>query len=358
MSEAYRNDVRAFVSQHISPNVAQWEESGAYPSQLNQLAGEAGLLNLGHTSAALPDDPQRLAILVEELTRSGAQGITMGLGSHLVSLKALQASAPELAADLIPAVLDGRQSIALAITESQAGSDLRALTCRAERHADGYRLSGHKAFICNGARADWLLLVGHCEDGLALFLVDGKAAGISHTQRQCLGWRCLPLADLSFDNTPVVRLTQGGGVGRLLQGSLQQERLNLAVMASTSADIALQQAIAWCRQRKVGGKALIDKSVIRHRLSEHYAQLSVSRHYVQACVTLQAAGQLSPHQVAIAKNSAVQTLETIARDAVQLQGAHGCMAPNSVERIHRDARLLAIGGGTHEIMLEIIARQL
>ncbi|CRI58275.1 acyl-CoA dehydrogenase family protein [Pseudomonas sp. CCOS 191] len=358
MTDAYRQRLQAFVQAQITPNIDAWEQLGAYPATLNREAGAAGLLGLGHDHRQLPDDPRAVAVLIEELTRSGAQGITMGLGSHFVSLKAVQATGHPIIHDLVPAVLDGRQSIALAITERQAGSDLRALECRATRQADGYRLNGHKAFICNATRADWLLMVGHCEDGLALFLVEGSAAGIRHTPRRALGWRCLPLADLELENVPAIRLTEKGGVGRLLQASLQQERLNLAVMAITSADMALQAAIDWCKSRQVGGKALFDKSVIRQRLAEHYAQLTVSRQFVDTCVARQAEGTLDAHQVAIAKNSAVQTLETLARDAVQLHGAHGCVEPSLVERIHRDARLLAIGGGTHEIMLEIIARHL
>lgn len=358
MSELFRKRVAHFVAEHITPHVAEWETLGTYPPALYRRAGLAGLLALGQNQNQLPDDPRAVAILVQELTRSGAQGITMGLASHFVSLKALQRCAPELASSVVPAVLSGECSISLALTEPQAGSDLRGMSCRAVLENGQYRLTGTKAFVCNGERADWLLLIAHSPDGLALFLAEGHAPGIMHTPQRCLGWRCLPLTDLHFTNTPVVRLTQGSGVGRILQNSLLQERLNLAVMAVTSADMALQASIDWCKQRQMGGKPLFDKSVIRQRLAEYHAELAVAQHYVESAVNWMADGNLDPRRVAIAKNQSVAVLEKIARGAVQVHGAHGCIEPALVERIHRDARLLAIGGGTHEIMLDIIGRSL
>ncbi len=358
MTEHFRERIRAFVGDFVRPHVEAWERDGAYPLELHRQAGEAGLLALGHSPERLPDDPLALAVLVEQLTRSGAQGITMGLASHFVSLKAVQGSDPQLAARVVPAVLKGEKSIVLALTEPQAGSDLRALDCRADLIDGEYRITGHKAFICNGDRADWILLGAICEGNLTLFLVEGGAPGLSSTRQACLGWRCLPLAHLRFERTPARRLTQGGGVNRLLQQSLRQERLNLAVMAVASADLALSAAIAHGRERQVGGEALLEKSVIRQRLAERHSELSVVRLYVDQAVRWQAAGELTAVQVAIAKNMAVDTLERIAHDAVQLHGAHGCVEPSLVERIYRDARLLGIGGGTREIMLEIIGRAL
>lgn len=358
MSEHLRETARAFVNELVSPHLAGWERDGAYPLELYRQAGKAGLLALGHSPERLPEDPLALAVLVEQLTLSGAQGITMGLASHFVSLKAVQGSDPQVAARVVPAVLKGERSIVLALTEPQAGSDLRALNCRADFIDGEYRLTGDKAFICNGGRADWLLVGALCEGSLALFLVEGQAPGLSSTLRDCLGWRCLPLADLRFQGTPAHRLTQGSGVGRLLQQCLQQERLNLAVMAVASAELALRTAVEYCRERKVGGEALLEKSVIRQRLAERHAELSLVRLYVWQAVRWQASGELTAAQAAIAKNTAVDTLERIAYDAVQVHGAHGCVEPSLVERIYRDTRLLGIGGGTREVMLEIIGKAL
>lgn len=358
MTEHLRDAVRAFVNDFVRPHVAEWEHDGAYPMELHRRAGEAGLLALGHSRERLPEDPSALAVLLEQLTLGGSQGITMGLASHFVSLKAVQGGDPQVAAHVVPSVLKGERSIVLALTEPQAGSDLRALQCRADFIGGEYRLTGDKAFICNGTRADWILVGAILEGNLELFLVDGDAAGSHGTRQACLGWRCLPLADLRFERTVARRLTRGSGVGRLLQQCLQQERLNLAVMAVASAELALRAAIEHCRGRKVGGEALLDKSVIRQRLAERHSELSLVRMYVEQAVRWQAAGELSAAQVAIAKNTAVDVLERIAHDAVQVHGAHGCVEPSVVERIYRDARLLGIGGGAREVMLEIIGRSL
>ncbi|RKH33966.1 acyl-CoA dehydrogenase [Corallococcus praedator] len=358
MTQAFREQVRAFVNDHVRPDVDAWEREGAYPLELYRQAGRAGLLALGKSPEQLPDDPRALAVLVEELTLGGAQGITMGLASHFVSLKAVQGSDAQVAARVVPAVLKGDQGIVLALTEPQAGSDLRAFECRAESRGGEYRLTGEKSFICNGGRAD-LLLVGAVHEGaLALFLVEAKAPGVSSTRLACLGWRCLPLASLRFEAAPARLLIAGREAGRLLQTCLQQERLNLAVMAVASAELALRDTVAHCRTRRVGGEALLDKSVLRQRLAERHSELSVVRVYVEQAVRWQAEGQLSPAQAAIAKNSAVDVLERIAHDAVQLHGAHGCVEPARVERIYRDARLLGIGGGAREVMLEVIGRAL
>ncbi|WIG96410.1 acyl-CoA dehydrogenase family protein [Myxococcus sp. SDU36] len=358
MTEHYRQQVRAFVERHVRPHVDGWEREGAYPLELHALAGREGLLALGHAPDTLPEDAPALGVLVEELTRSGAQGITMGLASHFVSLGAVQGGDARQAAEVIPAVLGGDQRIVLALTEPQAGSDLRALQCRAEPDGGLYRLTGDKAFICNGGRAELLVVGAVVEGALGLFLVKGSAPGLSHERRDCLGWRCLPLASLRFEATPARLLTAGKQASRLLQQCLLQERLNLAVMAVTSAELAQEAAVAYCRERRVGGTPLLEKSVIRQRLAERHAALSVARLYVDQAVRWQASRQLTAAQSAIAKNVAVDTLEHIARDAVQVHGAHGCVEPALVERIYRDARLLAIGGGAREVMLEIIGRTL
>ncbi|ALL67610.1 Acyl-CoA dehydrogenase, short-chain specific [Paraburkholderia caribensis MBA4] len=355
MSDSFRSRVRSFVDSKITPHVAEWEVNRSYPESLNQLAGKAGILSLGYTEDRLPDDPQNLAILVEELTLSGAQGIVMGLASHFVSLRAIESSAHPVAGRVIRQVLRGERSIALAMTEPQTGSDLTSIACRADAEN---RLTGTKAFICNGERADFVLVYAMAGDGPALLLVERQAAGIRYLHRECIGWRCLPLADIELNDTPSIPLIKGKGVNRLLQVSLQQERLNLAVMAVTSARLALQAAVDYCKVRHSGGERLIDKSVLRQRLSGHRAHLEVVKHYVEDAVRWQAKGALQAVDVAIAKRMASQCLEAIARDAVQLHGAHGCVEPALVERVYRDARLLGIGGGTDEIMLEIVGRSL
>ncbi|QAT83276.1 acyl-CoA dehydrogenase [Corallococcus coralloides] len=357
-TDDFRGRVRTFVNDHVRPHVDAWERDGAYPLELWRQAGRAGLLSLGHSPERLPDDPGTLAVLVEELTLGGAQGITMGLASHFVSLKAVQGADAAVAARVVPSVLRGDTSIVLALTEPQAGSDLRGFECRAEPHGDGHRLTGDKRFICNGGRAD-LLLVGALLDGaLALFLVEGNAPGLSHERLACLGWRCLPLAALRFESTPARLLIHGREAGRLLQQCLQQERLNLAVMALASAELALRDTVEHCRARRVGTEALLDKSVLRQRLAERHSELTVARVFVDQAVRWQAEGQLSAARAAIAKNTAVDVLERVAHDAVQLHGAHGCVEPSRVERIYRDARLLGIGGGAREVMLDIIGRTL
>lgn len=353
--EAYRAALRAFVTDRIGPHIDAWEQAGSYPIGLHAEAGAARLLALGEVPGPdLPLQPARLRVLIEELTRGGSQGLAIGLSSHFVSLAIVAAAAPALSASVIADVLSGGRTIALALTEQGAGSDLAALDTRAVPAADGsWRITGEKRFICNGTRADCLLVGARTSAGLGLFLVERPQAAITVDPLDPLGWRCLPLAAIHFSDARARLIAEAEQAGRALRGALTQERLNLAVMAVTSAEVVRDAAVCRSRRRLIRGAPLIAMTHVRQTLAEVHTAVSVARDFVDRTVVKDGEAR-----VAMAKNAAVAALEHAARIAVQLHGASGCIAPSLVERTFRDAPLVAIGGGTTEVMNEIIARSL
>ncbi|MGF1604899.1 MAG: acyl-CoA dehydrogenase family protein [Rhodothalassiaceae bacterium] len=353
---AFNERLARFVQTQIAPGLGDWEAQGAYPLALHALAGDAGLLSLGHPA----DDPQAVlaaplglkAALLRGLTRSGAQAVPMGLGSHLVSLAVLGDGAPGLLQEVGPAVLAGRQLIALALTEPQAGSDLRNTETVVDPTTG--HISGRKTFICNGSRADWLIVTAMAGPTLGLYLVN-TGHGVSAKDLTPMGWRALPISDIRFDAAPARLIAEGPEAMAGLQSALALERLNLSVMALTSAELAFQAAVDWAKARHVGGAPLLKKQAVAFRLAEMKRQLRLVQVLVE---TLLAQSRPDPVDIAIAKNSATALVELCAREAVQLHGAHGCFAPSLVERLYRDAKLAAIGGGSEEVMTMLIARAL
>lgn len=358
---AWRRHVDSFVATHIAPHVDTWEREGAYPAALHQQAAQAGLLSLGRPPDTLPHDPAAHAALVESLALAGSQALVMGLASHGVSLLTVHEGHPTLADEVVPAVLRGERAVVLAVTEPQAGSDLRGLATTARHQADDrYLLTGDKAFVCNGARADWLVVAAlHGPGGgLGLFLADGRAAGLQATPVSCLGWRALPIAHVRLADVPARRIDLAKPASILLQRALERERLNLAVMAQASSRLALRLTVAHARTRRIGQGTLLDKGETKARLAALRAEWELTQHYVAQSIQSCADERLKPAQAAIAKNAATELFERIARDAVQLHGAHGCVEPAVVERLYRDAKLLSIGGGAREVLLGLVARTL
>lgn len=365
--DVFHRSLEDFVSRNLRDHVAEWEAAGCYPASLHEEAGDAGILRLGMTVDGSPCAPlaaplARKAHFVRGLAACGAQSIAVGLGSHFVSLGAIANGNAALADEIAPSIWAGSRLIALALTEPQGGSNLRDIRTQARRDGSRYLVTGWKSFICNGARADYLLVSARLEDGSpSLFLVNnGDAVGAQKLSP--LGWRALPQAHLALSDAPAQLIGEPGAALSLLRPALALERINLAVLAVTSARLLFEEMLAQACMREVDGGALAHKQAPAHRLATSATQLRMVEGFVDAL--LHAAGKdgapamPSETDIAIAKNGATRILEEIAREAVQLSGARGCVAPSLAERMFRDARILAIGGGSEEIMNEIIARDL
>ncbi|MFT3855963.1 MAG: acyl-CoA dehydrogenase family protein [Aquabacterium sp.] len=365
-----RATTRRFVQQEILPHIAQWEEEGGFPRELYQQAAGLGLLGIGHPEAlggSGEDDVFLKVAVSEELMRSTSGGLVASLGSLDIGLPPVwRGGSPELQQRVVPAVLRGDKIISLAITEPGGGSDVANLRTRAVRDGDHYVVNGAKTFITSGVRADHYTVAvrtgGEGYAGVSLLLIDKGTPGFSVGRNlKKMGWWASDTAELFFEDcrVPVGNLIGPENAGfMLIMANFQAERLALAVMAYMTAQMALEACMDYVKERVTFGKPLSKHQVIRHKLAEMATRIDVAREYTYRCAARMQAGKPAVQEVSMAKNFATDTADFVTYEAVQIFGGMGYMRESVVERLYRDNRILSIGGGTHEIMNEIIAKQL
>ncbi|MBV7571990.1 acyl-CoA dehydrogenase family protein [Pseudomonas sp. PDM32] len=365
-----RDSVRRFVEREILPDIEQWEEAESFPRELYLKAGAAGILGIGYPEAYGGSHEGDLFAKVaasEELMRCGSGGLVAGLGSLDIGLPPiLKWARPEVRDRVLPQVLSGEKISALAITEPGGGSDVANLQTRAVRDGDFYRVNGSKTFITSGVRADFYTVAVRTGEpgfsGISLLLIEKGTPGFTvGRQLKKMGWWASDTAELFFDDCPVPvgNLIGAENMGfACIMGNFQSERLALALMANMTAQLALEESLKWARQREAFGKPIGKFQVIKHRLAEMATALEVSREFTYRQAAKMEAGQSVIKEISMAKNFATDTADRIVTDAVQILGGLGYMRESLVERLYRDNRILSIGGGTREVMNEIISKQM
>ena len=365
-----RDSVRRFVEREILPDIDQWEEAESFPRELYLKAGAAGILGIGYPEALGGSHEGDLFAKVaasEELMRCGSGGLVAGLGSLDIGLPPIVKWArPEVRERVVPQVLSGEKISALAVTEPGGGSDVANLQTRAVRDGDFYRVGGSKTFITSGVRADFYTVAVRTGapgfGGISLLLIEKGTPGFTvGRQLKKMGWWASDTAELFFDDcrVPVGNLIVGENMGfACIMGNFQSERLALALMANMTAQLALEESLKWAREREAFGKPIGKFQVIKHRLAEMATALEVSREFTYRQAAKMAAGQSVIKEISMAKNFATDTSDRITTEAVQILGGLGYMRESLVERLYRDNRILSIGGGTREVMNEIISKQM
>ncbi len=368
--EAVAQSVRRFVEREIAPNIDRWEVEGELPRSLHLAAAEAGILGLGYPEefGGHSDgfDIFHGLTQTEELCRVGAGGLGASLMTHGIGLPPILAmGSTEMKQRIAPGVLAGKTLIALGITEPSGGSDVANLKTRAVDHGDHYVVSGSKTFITTGMRADYLTTAvrtgGDGAGGVSLLLVPMNAAGVSRTRLDKMGWRCSDTATIHFDDVVVpkenlIGSENAGFMGIML--NFNRERLGMAMACCGFARVCLDEAVVWAQQRETFGKALVKHQSIRIKLADMARQIAATQAWVDLCAwqVQNSCGQ--PADFALLKVQATQMLERVARDAAQVLGGASYITGSKVERIYREVRVNAIGGGSEEIMLDLAGRQL
>lgn len=377
--EALADAITRFAKSEIAPNATAWDEAGEFPRQLYRRAGEVGFLGIGYPEE-LGGTPASLALKLPvwvALARHGASGgVLASLFSHNIGLPPVIAhGSPALQREVVPPVLRGEKISALAITEPGGGSDVAQLRTTARRDGDHYIVDGEKTFITSGMRADWLTVAVRTDlaskgaGGISMLLVPGDAPGIRRTKLAKMGWHCSDTAQLHFDGVrvPAHHLLGSEGAGfRIIMGNFNGERFGLAAAALGFAQACLDEALAWARQRKTFGAALVEHQVLRHKLVDMQMRISSTEAWLEQVAAqgdaLAAQGRAdAPEwvaQVCLLKNHATQTMQFCADAAVQILGGMGYMRGTVSERIYREVKVMMIGGGAEEIMKELAARQL
>ncbi|MCA3012375.1 MAG: acyl-CoA dehydrogenase family protein [Myxococcaceae bacterium] len=369
--EAFRRTVRGFVEREIRPHVKAWEAAEGFPRELYRTAAEAGFFGLKYPEAFGGSNAGYFyeAVLHEELAKCGSGGVAAGLGAqatiatgplHLYGSEALKARY------LAPAIR-GEKLGAFAVTEPDGGSDVAGLSTTARRDGDAWVLSGAKTYITNGVVADYVIVACKTDPsrgrkGLSMLVVDKGTPGFTVSRKlKKLGWRASDTAELAFDGcrVPLDHLlgVENDGFSQVM-GNFVWERITLALGSVGAAEDILQQAMAFVSSRRAFGQSVSQFQVVRHRLADMATELEAARQLTYHALRLHAAGEWALGATAMAKKVATEMCCKLADQALQLHGGAGYMTEYDIERHWRDARLGPIGGGTSEIMNEIIAKQL
>jgi len=368
--QMWRDQLRRFVDDEIMPRIDDWEEAGEVPLDLWPKAAEIGLLQMGYPekyggiSAGI--DIFFHIIASEELARCGAGGVSASLMIHSIGLPPVANFASEaIKQAVVPKVLSGEERISLAITEPSGGSDIANLTTSARRDGDHFIVNGCKTFISGGMRANNFTTAvrtgGEGIGGISLLLISADAEGVARTRlEKKQGWWCSDTATVYFDN---VRVPAENIIGELNKGfqimmkNFNFERLSLTAGAIGASRVCIEEAAEWAMHRKTFGKRLSEHQVIRHKFAEMVRKVNASQAYMDTCAWNIENGTAGPADVALMKVQATQTMEFCAREAMQIMGGISVMRECRTERIYREVRIMAIGGGSEEIMRDLASKQ-
>ncbi|NJC69168.1 acyl-CoA dehydrogenase [Planosporangium thailandense] len=359
---ALRDLTRRFVDNEVSPYLDDWERAGEVPRELHGTAARIGLLGIGfpeEVGGSGGDLRDRIVVTEELILAGGSSGLVAALFTHGIALPHIVDSGDGALIDqYVRPTLQGEKIGALAVTEPDGGSDVAAIRTRAVRTGDHFVVNGSKTYITSGARADFVTTAVKTDNGISLLVIDHPTV----TRRlEKMGWHCSDTAELAFTDTtvPASHLVgpEGTGFAQLMR-HFATERISLAVSAYATAQRCLDLTIHWVSDRHTFGRPLASRQVVRHRIADLARRIDVARTYVRHVAARINAGEPLVAEVAMAKNTAVEVCDSAVDQAVQLHGGLGYLRGTEVERHYRDARILGIGGGTTEIMNELIAKQL
>jgi acyl-CoA dehydrogenase len=372
--EMFRGAVRTFVEKEVMPHVEDWGVAGRMPKAIFRRMGELGFFGVEYDEkyGGAGADFMTSAVLHEECARSRSGSFAMAVGVHtdMASPHLYWTGSEPLKEKYLPAVCRGELLTALAVTEPGGGSDVAAIRTRAHRDGAHYVLNGAKMFITNGALADLYFVAARLEAGdadrrhrgISMFLVERDTPGftVSRTLDK-MGMRASDTAELVFQDArvPAAHLLGREGVGFYeVMRVFQRERLVAGLHAVSMARRALEDTLAYVRERQAFGGPLSDKQVIRHRLADLATLIEAGRWLTYAACLRYQAGEDAVSEISMVKLFTAEMVNRVAYECVQLHGGYGYMREYPIEPFARDARLMTIGGGTSEIMREIIAKHL
>jgi acyl-CoA dehydrogenase len=368
--DEWRAQLRRFIDREIIPYAEDWDENGALPDELWPKAAEVGLLGLGFPEefggVTEGIDVWHSIIVNEEMARVAVGGVTASLMVHGIGLPpVVNFGSAEIKQMVAPPVLAGSKRISLAITEPGGGSDVAQLQTSARLEGDHYVVNGSKTYITGGMKANWFTTAvrtgGEGSSGVSTLLIPADTEGVSRTAlNKKQGWWCSDTATIYFDN---VRVPVGNLLGQenkgfaVIMNNFNAERLAMSAAMEAFARVCLEDAVAWARERKTFGLRLADHQVIRHKIAEMKQRINATQAYLQLVCQQCQTGCESAGDIALLKVQCSQTMEYCAREGMQILGGIGYMRGSRIERIYREVRVNAIGGGSEEIMRDLAARQ-
>jgi len=367
---SWRRKVRAFVEQEIAPDIAAWDAAGTFPNSVYERAVDADVFGMGFPvsfGGVIEDaDLYHRIILAEELHRFGTGVVFADLATHWIGLPpVIRFGSAELHETVVKPVLAGQKRIAFAVTEPSGGSDVSRLETNAVRSGDNWVVNGEKTLISGGLRADYILTAvrtgGAGMGGISLLLIDTASTGVERTPVSGLQWYNASIASMTLNDVSVpadwLIGTENKGFAALTQ-QFNIERFSGIAATLAMSRVSLAEAIAFARQRETFGKRLIDHQVIRHKLVDMVRQVHAAYGYLDQCVWRFENGDVPIADLCMLKVHATTTLESCAREALHVLGGTAYSGANRLERIYREARIFAVGGGTEEVLRDLAGRQL
>lgn len=363
--ELFRATVRRFIEEHVTPFHAQWEKDGQVPAELWLKAGELGLLccNVPEKYGGLGGDFLHSAILIEEMARAGATGPTFYLHSDIVAPYLVDFGTEEQKRKWLPKMASGEVIAALGMSEPSGGSDVQAMRTQAIRDGDHYVINGQKVFITNGHTADLLVLACKTDPkargkGVSLILVETNREGFQRGRKlEKMGCKAQDTSELFFADVrvPVENLlgTEGGGFAMLMT-QLAQERLVQAIRGVSSSEAALEWTKDYVKERKMFGGTLSDFQNTRFKLASLTAEVLTQRVFVDRCIEMHLKGEFGAVDAACAKLVTTELQGKVMDECLQFFGGWGYMWEYPIARAFADARMCRLGGGTVEVMRQII----
>ena len=369
--EEFRRMVKRFMEQEVMPHHERWEEQQHVDRELWTRAGELGLLclTIPEEYGGIGVDRSFSAVLMEEQSYAGATGPGFAVHSDIVANYIYNFGTEEQKQQWLPKMASGEAIGAVAMSEPGTGSDLQAVTTKAEKDGDDYVINGSKIFITNGYLADIVVVVvktgntGVGAKDISLVLVEADRDGFSRAQPlKKIGMKAQDTCELFFDNVRVPRTNllgeqEGQGFVQLMK-ELAWERLIIAILSVAGAQAAFEATLTYTRDRKVFGKAVADFQNSRFKLAEMKAEISIGQSYVDRCIELVVEGKLSQEAAAAAKLWTSELLCRVVDEGLQLHGGYGYMLEYPIAKAYVDSRAGRIYGGANEIMKELIARTL
>jgi len=366
--EAFRASFKDFLQKEVVPFIDKWEKTGTIEKFIWKKFGEMGYFGLctPEEYGGLDLDLFYTVIFLEELQKINSGGFAAAIWAHeFLAMTHLNKEGTEFIKQkyLIPSV-EGEKVGCLCVTEPFGGSDVAGMRSTAIKKGDKYILNGSKTFITNGVYSDYLIVAAKTDPldkykGISIFVVDREAAGITATKLDKLGWRASDTAELAFDNVeiPIENLMgeEGKGFPYIMQ-HFALERLIMGVNAHARADFALDYVVNYMQERVAFGKSLDKFQVLRHKIAEMASKVDMCREYNYSITKRLDQGAYVVKEASMSKLLSTKMADEVIYDALQLLGGYGYMEEYPLARLSRDSRLGPIGGGTSEILKEIIAK--
>lgn len=368
--QLFRASFRDFLQKEVVPYIEQWEKSGTIDRFIWKKMGEMGFFGINYPTqyGGLNLDLFYTVIFLEELQKIKSSGFAAAMWAHAyLAMTHLNAEGDErIKQEYLAPSIAGDKIGALCVTEPFGGSDVAGMRTTAAKSGDTYIINGSKTFITNGVYADYYIVAAKTQPeqgnkGISIFLVDTTTPGISATKLDKLGWRASDTAEIAFDN---VEIPAGNLMGELNKGfpyimqHFAFERLIMAINAHARAEYAIDYTIEYMEQRQAFGTTINKFQALRHTLVEHATEVEHCKIFNYAAIARLDKGEYVVKEATMAKLKSTKVADDAIYSCLQMLGGYGYMEEYPLARLFRDSRLGPIGGGTSEIMKEILSKMI